>query len=279
MPIHPETLDRQIDRLWADMAEHSEGEEHALMRACALTLIVLTEDDENPASVSETLAELMQTHPSRAIVIRLTADEGEHLEADVRAYCWMPIGRRQQVCSEQIEIETSAASLADLPSALLPLIVPDLPVVLWCRSERAAGLPAFADLTDLAPRVILDVGEFTDPMAALEAWTRRSGSVVATDLSWTRLTRWRETVAQIFDNPLCASRLARLSRLTISYWGESESDIPGFRAIAGGVAGQLPRLALDRCCPIQQWRDPTWLHNGRRLGSLELLLRRQQRFG
>ena len=95
MPIHPELLARRIDRLWADMAEQSEGEEHALVRACALTLIVLTDRDENPAAVAETLAELMQTHPSRAIVIRLTADEGEHLEADVRAHCWMPTGRRQ----------------------------------------------------------------------------------------------------------------------------------------------------------------------------------------
>ena len=234
MPIYPEILDRQIDRLWADMAEHSEGEEHALMRACALTLIVLTDKSENPASVSETLAELMQTHPSRAIVIRLTSDEGEHLEADVRAYCWMPMGRRQQVCSEQIEIETSADSFADLPSALLPLIVPDLPVVLWCRSETAAALPAFAELTDLAPRVILDVAKFTDPMRALEASAQRSGSVVATDVSWTRLTRWRETVAHIFDNPLCASRLGRLSRVTISYWGGSESDIPVSALLLGG---------------------------------------------
>ena len=226
MPIHPELLARQIDRLWADMAERSEGEEHALVRACALTLIVLTDRDENSAAVSETLAELMQTHPSRAIVIRLTDEQGEHLEADVRAHCWMPMGRRQQICSEQIEIETSEDSLADLPSVLLPLVVPDLPAVLWCKSEKAAGLPAFKRLTALAPRVILDIGGFSEPNRALEEWTGEPLSVITTDLSWARLTRWRETVAQVFDNALCASRLSRLSRLTISYWGESESDIP-----------------------------------------------------
>ncbi len=234
MPIDPATLARQIDRLWADMAEQSEGDEHALMRACALTLIVVTDADDNPAAVSETLAELMQTHPSRAIVIRLTAREGDHLEADVRAHCWMPMGRRQQVCSEQVEVETSADSFADLPSVLLPLIVPDLPAVLWCKSETAARLPAFKRLTALAPRVILDIGGFSEPNRALEEWTGESSSVIATDLSWARLTRWRETVAQVFDNPLCVSRLPGLSCLTISYWGESESDIPVSVFLLGG---------------------------------------------
>ena len=136
------------------------------------------------------------------------------------------MGRRQQICSEQIEIETSEDSLADLPSVLLPLVVPDLPAVLWCKSEKAAGLPAFKRLTALAPRVILDIGGFSEPNRALEEWTREPLSVITTDLSWARLTRWRETVAQVFDNAVCASRLSRLSRMTISYWGELESDIP-----------------------------------------------------
>ena len=39
----------------------------------------------------------------------------------------------QQICSEGIEMTADAANLGEVAQLLLPLIVPDLPVVLWCR--------------------------------------------------------------------------------------------------------------------------------------------------
>ena len=149
MPINPAVLTKQIDHLWSDLAKPSEGDERALMRACSLTLIVLADAEEPAADVSEALAELMQTHPNRAIVVRVAAGDSDRLEADVRVHCWMPLGLRQQICGEQIEIEASEASLRELPSALLPLIVPDLPAVLWCRGvgKHADGLANHA-ITD-----------------------------------------------------------------------------------------------------------------------------------
>ncbi len=73
MAIDPETLIRQIDELWASLADHSQGEEQALMRACSLTLLVLVNEEDDVVALSETLAELMQSHPSRAILIRVAA--------------------------------------------------------------------------------------------------------------------------------------------------------------------------------------------------------------
>ena len=190
MAIDPGTLIRQIDELWASLADHSPGTEQALMRACSLTLLVLVNEEDDVADLSETLAELMQSHPSRAILIRVAAGGDERLKADVKAHCWMPMGRRQQICSEQIEIEVSERTASDLPSVLLPLIVSDLPVVLWCRSERVARLPVFKQLSAFAARLIVDVREFRGSRDAL-SWLSdlsRSASCV-TDLSWARLTR------------------------------------------------------------------------------------------
>ena len=79
----------------------------------------------------------MPEHPSRAIVIRFRAEDQRALAARVFAQCWMPFGHRQQICCEQIEITASDASLPDLAAVVLPLTVPDLPVILWCRSPRA----------------------------------------------------------------------------------------------------------------------------------------------
>ena len=57
MPIDPALLTQQIDHLWSDLAEQSEGDERALVRACSLTLVVLADAEENAADVSEALAE------------------------------------------------------------------------------------------------------------------------------------------------------------------------------------------------------------------------------
>ena len=234
MPINPALLSKQIDHLWSDLAERSEGDEQALMRACSLTLVVLADAEENPADVSEALAELMQTHPSRAIVVRVSAGESDRLEAEVRAHCWMPLGRRQQICSEQIEVEASEASLAELPSVLLPLIVPDLPAILWCRSERAFSSPAFRELRELAPRVIMDVEKFRRPAQALARLAQQASEDVTTDLSWTRLTRWREMVAQAFENPVCRRSVAGFSDIVVCYRSDPDEEIPASVLLMAG---------------------------------------------
>ena len=68
----------------------------------------------------------------------------------------MPFGQRQQICCEQIEITASDAALGDLPSVMLPLVVADLPVILWCRSARLIGMPEFAQIARMATKVVLD---------------------------------------------------------------------------------------------------------------------------
>ena len=216
------------------------------MRACSLTLLVLVNEEDDVAALSETLAELMQSHPSRAILIRVAAGGDERLEADVKAHCWMPMGRRQQICSEQIEIQVSERTASDLPSVLLPLIVSDLPVVVWCRSERVARLPVFRELSAFAGRLIVDVREFRGSRDAL-SWLSdlsRSASGV-TDLSWARLTRWRETVAQVFENEACRQRLPELAAVELAYGGSGDAGIPASAYLMAGWLVNCLGWSLD----------------------------------
>jgi len=41
-------------------------------------------------------------------------------------------------------ITASDAALADLPSVVLPLAAPDLPVIVWSRSARLFEMPPFS---------------------------------------------------------------------------------------------------------------------------------------
>jgi glucose-6-phosphate dehydrogenase assembly protein OpcA len=195
--IAPEKILRDLRELWADLSRDQESSS-AVLRACAMTLIVLAEDEADAEHARQILGVLMHDQPSRAIVLR--AVEGADLDARVFAECWKPFGSRQQICSEGIEVTADAANLGDVASLLLPLIVPDLPVVLWARGPRFFTSRFFDPLFPLAGKII--VNSLTAPnakgaLAVLKELHCRGRRVA--DLAWTRLTGWREALAHEFE--------------------------------------------------------------------------------
>src|ERR1035438_1316940 len=209
--IAPERILHDMADLWVSLGKQGEGDA-GVLRACSMTLVVAAGEAPDAQAIGETLAALMPEHPSRAIVIRFRAEDQRALAARVFAQCWMPFGHRRQICCEQIEITASDASLPDLAAVVLPLTVPDLPVILWCRSPRLFHLPAFAQLAAIAQKLVLDSASFGDAAAALgEMCGAAAAGRLLADLSWTRLTRWRELIAQIFEN---RGQLANLPLVT-----------------------------------------------------------------
>jgi glucose-6-phosphate dehydrogenase assembly protein OpcA len=213
--IVPDRILKQLAELWT--AEGKQGDT-GVLRACSMSLCVLAEPDDDPAALGETMAALMPEHPARAIIVRLTGAGERALAERVYQQCWMPFGQRRQICCEQIEITASDAALADLPSVLLPLAVPDLPVVLWCRSARLAQMPEFRDLAKMATKIIVDTAGHASP--ADSVWqladSQRRGRLIA-DLAWTRLTRWRESLARLFENRDHLARLSGINSVRVAF--------------------------------------------------------------
>jgi glucose-6-phosphate dehydrogenase assembly protein OpcA len=182
---------------------------------------VLAEASEDTQSLGETIAALMPEHPARAIVVRLSGEGERALAERVYSQCWMPFGQRKQICCEQVEITVSDAALDDLRSVVLPLAVPDLPLILWCRSARLPEMPEFWRIAAMAAKVVLDSGAAPDTAGAL----RRARAVAASgtmlgDLSWTRLTRWREMLSQMFENQRNLARLTNIASVEVEWGGE-----------------------------------------------------------
>jgi glucose-6-phosphate dehydrogenase assembly protein OpcA len=145
----------------------------------------------------------MHDHPARAIVLRLSENPG--LDANVFSQCWMPFGKHQQICAEGIEITAGLTEVDHVAQLLLPLIVSDLPAVLWCRGPRIFSESAFTPLLPLVQKLIVDSSNTTDPKAAIAAIRelRKQGRLVA-DLAWTKLTGLRELMASLFDEGTAA---------------------------------------------------------------------------
>ena len=114
----------ELHKLWAGLAgDPASAGAHAVLRACAMTLVVAADESEDAAAIGQVIADVMREHPNRAIIVRVRASNDPLLEYRVTAQCWMPFGSRQQVCCEQIEITASDGSLPGLmpvPGVRLP---------------------------------------------------------------------------------------------------------------------------------------------------------------
>ena len=237
--VAPDKILKELAELWVDTAKQPAEGGTGVLRACSMTLLVLAEASEDSQDLGETIAALMPEHPARAIVVRMSGPGLRSLTERVYSQCWMPFGQRKQICCEQVEITVSDAALADLPSVVLPLAVPDLPLILWCRSPRLAAMPEFQPIAAMAQKVVMDSGAMKDPAAALKLMAALNArGVLLGDLSWTRLTRWREMLAQVFENQEYLAQLEKISDVKVEHGG-------GYRVSASYMAAWLTECLAD----------------------------------
>jgi glucose-6-phosphate dehydrogenase assembly protein OpcA len=247
--VAPDHILQELADLWVSLGKEGQSEGGTgVLRACSMTLVVLAEESDDMMALGETIAALMPEHPARAIVVRLSGAGDRALTERVYSQCWMPFGQRRQICCEQIELTASDASLEDLPSVVLPLAVPDLPLILWCRTSRIVGMAGFYRIGAMARKVVVDSAQVADPVAALlrMAVVSQSG-VLLGDLSWTTLTRWREMLSQVFENQEYLRQLAKIANIRVSF---GEGFEVAARYMAVWIANALADVGVEAALAV-----------------------------
>jgi len=118
------------------------------------------------------------------------------------------------------------------------LVVADLPVILWSRIPRLFAAPALHQTIGIATKTIVDAAAFPDALTALQQFARASASgLVLGDLAWTRLTRWREQIAQIFENPCYSCDIWKIA--TVTNFAPRRTPPAGARYMAAWIRGSL----------------------------------------
>jgi glucose-6-phosphate dehydrogenase assembly protein OpcA len=249
-PAQPENILKGLGKLWTSLGQEEKQQgKPTVLRACAMTLIVATDEPDSGFAASQTISELMHAHPARGIVLAVSSAAEKSLEARVLAQCWKPFGKAQQICCEQIEITARPQSWPNVGPTLIGLTVADLPVIFWCRHKGALSRAATGDeqagleaVTDLATKVVIDTRGMpaADATSLLERWQAR-GRVIA-DLEWTRLTSWREPLAHLFD--VCDIMLADFHSIEIEY---TDAE-PGMGALymGGWLSLYRPKVSFRR---------------------------------
>jgi glucose-6-phosphate dehydrogenase assembly protein OpcA len=251
LTAQPEVILKELGRLWTSFGqdEHSKGKP-SVLRACAMTLIVATDAEDTEAfDATQTVISLMQAHPSRAIFLRRSPDAENGISARVLAQCWMPFGKAQQICCEQVEIDATGEKWVEVGPTLRGIIVPDLPVVVWCRQrsllwgERYEENVGWDTILPLATKVIADTADASaagahalrEALDTLLLW--QTDERAAGDLEWTRLTPWREAIADAFDDPQLLAQ--RESFHTVEIASTSATPSSAALYLYGWVAGRL----------------------------------------
>ncbi|MET0767743.1 MAG: glucose-6-phosphate dehydrogenase assembly protein OpcA [Aeromicrobium sp.] len=154
-----------------------------------LTLLVVT-DDDNVGAALKTATILSREHPSRIIGVILGDGRGAaKLDAKVR------VGENSS--GESILLRIGGELTQHAESVVLPLLLPDSPVVVWWPG-KAPAIPSEDAIGKLARRRLTDAEATSSPVPSLKA-VARSYAPGDTDLSWTRLTPWRALLAAALD--------------------------------------------------------------------------------
>jgi len=247
-------VERELAKLWNQTSGAIRPEdEFAVLRARVANLLVYVASESRRTEVSGIIAELTAIHPSRVLLMlgeRETADRD--IEMSVETFCQTDkrTGAKRLSC-EQVTLQAWGQFVAELPSAALPLIVPDLTTFLWWRDALAAGNErpdkVFDALLRATDRLVVDSAEFLNPQSNLLALIKLFDEgdyahVGISDLNWARLTSWRALLAGFYDVAAYQPLLDKIDKVRIDYVGHEDSPAavaPQALLIAGWLASRL----------------------------------------
>jgi glucose-6-phosphate dehydrogenase assembly protein OpcA len=184
----PDTNVSKISKALVSVRE--EGGAVALGRV--LTLIIVTSHGTEE-EVIEAANDASREHPMRVIVVMTGGGSDQpRLDAEIR------VGG-DAGASEVIVLRAHGAAGSNAESLVTGLLLPDAPVVAWWPADTPQT-PSHSEIGKIAQRRITDASSQPDPTA----WVDALGAHYApgdTDFAWTRLTRWREQLAAVLDQP------------------------------------------------------------------------------
>jgi glucose-6-phosphate dehydrogenase assembly protein OpcA len=188
------------------------------MRTSVLTLVVIAPSPETAERALAAINALYQRHPSRAIVLSPGDFDGPStMDAHIYASCTLSAHSGDEMCTEEILIKTGGELSQHLSRVVVPLLIHDLPVVLWWPEDPPFGSRQFNEVVETADRLLVDSGQFREDggrrLAGLA--TVVSDGLAVTDIGWLRLNLWRELLAGLFDHPLLTPEFGHIRSVRI----------------------------------------------------------------
>jgi glucose-6-phosphate dehydrogenase assembly protein OpcA len=194
---------------------HTENASYVPARALNLICVV---DKEWSGEIANRLRQVGRFHASRTIVLQLE-DGREQIDAVATiASDVHPETGSFALLRETVVLDIGPKHIPGLTALVDPLVVSDLPTVLWSPHEHPE---AVAELLSLAQSILVDSVDEPDLRQGLDRARELSERVYVVDLAWLRSTPWRERVAATFDPAHLQCELWAISSVRVRHHPES----------------------------------------------------------
>ncbi|MFJ8278563.1 glucose-6-phosphate dehydrogenase assembly protein OpcA [Streptomyces griseoviridis] len=217
-----------------------------------LTLVIVT-DEENAYDALKAANDASREHPSRTLVVIRRVSRTSRDRTTSRLDAEVQLGAEAGT-GETVVLRLYGEVVNHAQSVVLPLLLPDAPVVVWWPVEAPLD-PAKDPLGALAQRRVTDTYASEQPVRDL---TARADTYTPgdTDLSWTRITPWRSMLAAALDQVTCEVAGVEVegeefnpSCELLAMWLADRLDVPVKRSLSSGPGLTAVRMHTD-CGPI-----------------------------
>jgi glucose-6-phosphate dehydrogenase assembly protein OpcA len=211
------TTPAEIEAALREMLKERHAENESFSPARALNMVCVV-DKAWSGEIANRLRQVGRYHASRTIVL---AVEPRRDRLDAVAMIASDVHPRQGEFAplrETVIVDVGEKHLRALDTIVDPLVVTDLPTVLWSPHGHPEALDV---LLGLAQVVLLDSVDDPDVEEGLRRALELSGKVYVVDLAWLRSTPWRERIAATFDPDHLRPELQTISAVAVRHHPDS----------------------------------------------------------
>jgi glucose-6-phosphate dehydrogenase assembly protein OpcA len=220
-----------IEAALRELLRERHAANEALAPARVINLIVIV-DREWKGEVANRLERAGRYHGSRTVLCAV--EEGRTtLDALATVSYDEPQGSSLGVMHESVEIDLGPEHLRALQTICDPVLVSELPTVLWSPHGHPDAVDAVCPLIDV---MLLDSDDVDDPAEAFARAERLRKHAYIVDLAWLRTTPWRERLAAAFDLPERLAALREIEELEIRH---RETSMASALLLAGWLSSRL----------------------------------------
>jgi glucose-6-phosphate dehydrogenase assembly protein OpcA len=209
----PAAIEEALRRLLQQ--QYARDDAHSPARVLNLVVVV---DGDWRGEVMNRLEQVGRYHPSRTIVCAVEPKR-ETIDASVVMTVAGDAGPGElSLMRERVMLDIGEKHLAKLDTVVDPLVVTDLPTLVWSPHGHPEAVDALLHLSQV---VLIDSINEPDPAGALHRAKELAEEAYVVDLAWLRTTPWRERVAATFDPARWREELARIDSVTVRHRPDS----------------------------------------------------------
>jgi glucose-6-phosphate dehydrogenase assembly protein OpcA len=224
---HPDAIEAALRGLLRE--RHAANE--ALAPARVLNLVVVV-DREWKGEIANRLERAGRYNASRTVLCAVE-EKRRTMDAVATVRYDEPEGSSLGVMHETVEIDLGPEHLKALQTIVDPILVGEIPTVVWSPHGHQEAVNALLALTDV---MLLDSDDMDDPAEAFARADEMRRHAYVVDLAWLRTTPWRERLAATFDLPERLKALREIEEVEVRH---RETSMASALLLAGWLSSRL----------------------------------------